>query len=104
MVVPNTLLFPLMTILDLLLFISSVKKSNVCAIFQAYKTFVENYIGKKIKILCSHNGGEFKSRVFNAFCELHGVTHQFTIFYSPQQNGIFEQKNMTSMEFAQSML
>jgi hypothetical protein len=51
MVVPNTLLFSLMTILDLLLFISFSKKSNVFAIFQAYKTFVEIQIGKKTKML-----------------------------------------------------
>jgi hypothetical protein len=51
MVVPNSLLFSLMTILDSLLFISFAKKSNVFAIFQAYKTFVENQIGKKIKML-----------------------------------------------------
>jgi hypothetical protein len=51
MAAANTLLFSLMTILDLLLFISFTKKSNVFAIFQAYKTFVDNQIGKKIKML-----------------------------------------------------
>jgi hypothetical protein len=73
MVVLNTLLFSLMTILNLLLFIPFAKKSNVFAIFQAYKTFVENQIGKKIKMLCSNNGDEFTSGVFNAFSELHGI-------------------------------
>jgi hypothetical protein len=41
--------------------------------FQDYKTFVENQIDKKIKMLRYNNGGEFTSRAFNAFCELHGI-------------------------------
>jgi len=67
MVVPSVLLFSLMTILDLLLFISFVKKSNVFAIFQAYKAFVENKSGKKIKMFRFHTGGEFTFGVLNAF-------------------------------------
>jgi hypothetical protein len=73
MVVPSALLFSLMTILDLLLFISFLKKSNDFAIFQAYKAFVENKSGKKIKMFHSHNGSEFTFGVLNAFCELHGI-------------------------------
>jgi hypothetical protein len=34
---------------------------------------VENQIDKKIKMLRYNNGGEFTSRAFNAFCELHGI-------------------------------
>jgi hypothetical protein len=53
--------------------ISFAKKLDVFAIFQAYKTFVQNQIDKKIKMFCSNNGGEFTSRAFNAFCELHEI-------------------------------
>jgi transposase InsO family protein len=49
------------------------QKLDVFAIFQAYKTFVENRIDKKIKMFRSNNGGEFTSRAFNAFCDLHGI-------------------------------
>jgi hypothetical protein len=39
------------TIIDLLLFILFAKKLKKIAIFQAYKRFVDNQIGKKIKML-----------------------------------------------------
>jgi hypothetical protein len=64
------------------------QKIDVFAIFQAYKAFVENQINKKIKMLCSDNGGEFTFGAFNAFCELPRIVQHFTNSYSPQQNGI----------------
>jgi hypothetical protein len=54
---------------------------------QTYKTFVENQIVKKIKMLCFDNGNEFAFKEFNAFRELHGITQQFTNSNTQQQNG-----------------
>jgi hypothetical protein len=52
---------------------------------QTYKTFVDNQIDKKIKMFCFDNGDEFAPREFNAFFQLHGITQQFTFFYSQQK-------------------
>jgi hypothetical protein len=41
------------------------------------------------------NGGEYKSNNFHIFCQDRGITRQFTIPYSPQQNGVSERKNKT---------
>jgi hypothetical protein len=35
--------------------------------FKQYKALVENEIGHKIKVLQSDNGGEFVSKMFDAF-------------------------------------
>ena len=42
--------------------------------FKIYKNLVENQISKKIIILCFDNGGEYKSKKFNLFCQTHGIT------------------------------
>ena len=61
-------------------------------------------IQKSIKSLRSDNGGEYISKDFKRFCEDHGISRQFTIPYTPQQNGVAERKNRTLMKVARSML
>jgi hypothetical protein len=41
--------------------------------FEQYKAKVENQIGKKITMLRSDNGNEYKSNDFNIFCQNHGI-------------------------------
>jgi hypothetical protein len=38
------------------------------------------------------------------FSREHGIAHQFTNSYTSEQNGVFERKNCTFVESAQSML
>lgn len=76
-----------MTALDLLIyFIPS--KDEAFEFFKRYKAEVENQKEKKIKILCSDRGGEYFSHEFSLFCEEHGIIHQKTAPYTPQQNGL----------------
>ncbi|GJS36429.1 pol polyprotein [Tanacetum coccineum] len=62
--------------------------------FSLYKTKVENQLGRKIKVVRSDRGGEYVSP-FSDLCVKHGIRHEFTAPYSPQQNGIAERKNRT---------
>ncbi|GJV53310.1 pol polyprotein [Tanacetum coccineum] len=57
--------------------------------FVLYKTEVENQLGKKIKVVRSDRGGEYVAP-FAELCAKHGIRHEFTAPYSPQQNGIGE--------------
>jgi hypothetical protein len=41
--------------------------------FKQYKVLVENEIGHKIKVLQSDNGGEFVSKMFDAFLAECGI-------------------------------
>jgi hypothetical protein len=50
------------------------------------------------------NGTEFKNVVLNELCERKGITRQISSPKTPQQNGVAERKNRTSIEGARSML
>ena len=65
---------------------------------------MENQTGKKINVLRCDNGGEYKSNVFNLFCQTHGIKCQFTTSYTPQQNGVSERKNRTLLGAVLAML
>ncbi|XP_075494791.1 uncharacterized protein LOC142532361 [Primulina tabacum] len=71
--------------------------------FVQYKSEVENQVSKKIKVLRSDRGGEYKSP-FAKFCAQHGIKHERTAPYSPQQNGIAERKNRTLKEMMNALL
>ncbi|GJR06706.1 retrovirus-related pol polyprotein from transposon TNT 1-94 [Tanacetum coccineum] len=71
--------------------------------FVLYKNEVENQLGKKIKVVRSDRGGEYVSP-FAELCAQHGIRHEFTAPYSPQQNGIAERKNRTLKEMVTAML
>lgn len=65
---------------------------------------MENQCNLTIKILRSDNGAEYSSSQFVDFCKATGIEHQFTVPYTPQQNGVSERKNRTVMEMARCLL
>ncbi|GKV37176.1 hypothetical protein SLEP1_g45235 [Rubroshorea leprosula] len=62
-------------------------KSEVFDIFIKFKASVENECGLNIKTLRSDNAAEYTSHRFQQFLQHHGIHHQLTIPYTPQQNG-----------------
>ncbi|GJV21820.1 retrovirus-related pol polyprotein from transposon TNT 1-94, partial [Tanacetum coccineum] len=68
-----------------------------------HKTEVENQLGRKIKVVRSDRGDEYVS-LFAEICVKHGIRHEFTAPYSPQQNSITERKNRTLKEMVNAML
>ncbi len=72
--------------------------------FKEFAEKVENRFGYKIKGLRSDNGGEYVSNEFEDFLKERGITHEPTIPYSPQQNGIAERANRTLMETVRCLL
>ncbi|KAJ9546855.1 hypothetical protein OSB04_019398 [Centaurea solstitialis] len=79
-------------------------KDEALNMFKTYKAEVENQLDKKIKILRSDRGGEYESHEFSEFCSSHGIVHQTTAPYTPQQNGVAERKNRTLKNMINSML
>ncbi|KAK9209952.1 hypothetical protein WN944_002321 [Citrus x changshan-huyou] len=80
------------------------KNSDVFPVFKEYKARVELESGKRIKCLRTDNGGEYTDGEFLAFCKQEGIQRQFTVAYTPQQNGVVERMNMTLTERIRVML
>ncbi|MCO5559949.1 hypothetical protein L7F22_013553 [Adiantum nelumboides] len=57
-----------------------------------------------VQTLRSDNGGEYISKAFQQFCRDEGIQQQFTIPYTPQQNGVSERKNRTLVQAARAMI
>ncbi|GMF25303.1 unnamed protein product [Phytophthora fragariaefolia] len=79
-------------------------KLEVFARFKEYKALVEAHTGRRIRCLCSDNGGEYVNKQFGDFIAAHGIVHQTSTPYTPQQNGLVMRMNRTLVEMARSML
>ena len=82
-------------------------KDEVFRHFQAYKAMTENAHsaqGHRVTNVRSDNGGEFISNAFNEFLRTHGIRHQRSTPYTPQQNGVVERANRTIVEAGRTML
>ncbi|KAL3849434.1 hypothetical protein ACJIZ3_011316 [Penstemon smallii] len=80
------------------------KKSDVFFIFKTFKARVELESEKKIKCMRTDIGGEYTSNEFDNFCQQEGIKRQFTVAYTPQQNGVAERMNITLLEHTRAML
>jgi hypothetical protein len=78
-------------------------KDEVMEKFKQYVNQVEK-LGKRVKNLRSDNGGEYCSKAFDEYLKAKGITHQTTVPYCPEQNGIAERMNRTLVEAARSMM
>ncbi|XLT27854.1 hypothetical protein HN873_059146, partial [Arachis hypogaea] len=67
-----------------------------------FKAFVKKQNGYKIKILRTDRGTEYL--VCSEYFKQHGIQHQLTTRYTPQQNGVAERKNRTIMDMVRCML
>ncbi|GJR12146.1 putative ribonuclease H-like domain-containing protein [Tanacetum coccineum] len=65
---------------------------------------VENLVDKKVKILRSDNGTEFKNKVMDDFCREKSIKREYSVARTPQQNSVAKRKNRTLIEAARTML
>ena len=92
-------------------------KSESLNCFKIFHKYAENQTGKrmkqvnfiqqtapKIKSLRTDNGGEYISNNFKSYLQDHGISHQLTVPYTPQQNGVAERLNRTLIDLVRSML
>ncbi|GJR17002.1 ribonuclease H-like domain-containing protein [Tanacetum coccineum] len=79
-------------------------KDETSEILKNFIKEIENLVDKKVKIIRSDNGIEFKNHVMDEFCREKGIKREYSIARTPQQNGIAERKNRTLIEAARTML
>lgn len=79
-------------------------KDMVLEAFMNFQSYVTNHYSANIKIFRSDNGGEYTSHTFKNHLPKHGIIHQTSCPYTPQQNGVDERKNRHLMEVARSMM
>ncbi|GJZ88739.1 putative ribonuclease H-like domain-containing protein [Tanacetum coccineum] len=65
---------------------------------------IENLVDKKVKIIRSDNGTEFKNKVMDDFCKEKDIRREYSISRTPQQNDVVERRNRTLIEAARTML
>ncbi|KAL0641218.1 hypothetical protein Bca4012_103077 [Brassica carinata] len=79
-------------------------KDRVFEAFVNFQAYVTNHYNATVKVLRSDNGGEYTSHAFKSHLAKHGIVHQTSCPYTPQQNGVAERKNRHLMEVARSMM
>ncbi|PRQ26842.1 putative RNA-directed DNA polymerase [Rosa chinensis] len=68
-------------------------KSDVFGMFTEFHKMVATQYQQSIRVFQSDNGGEFVNGPMIEFCRSHGIRHQTSNSYTPQQNGLAERKN-----------
>jgi len=95
-------------------------KSESFNCFQKYHKYAEVHTGRRvnklnvirrtnkteeqIKSIRTDNGGEYISNKFKDYLLEHGISHQLTVAYTPQQNGVSERMNRTLIDLVRSMI
>jgi transposase InsO family protein len=74
------------------------------SILKGFAKRAENEFDFKIKKIRSDNSSEFKNSKIKDYCDEKGVKHEFSVKYTPQQNGVVERKNRTLIGMTRSML
>ncbi|GJR32652.1 putative ribonuclease H-like domain-containing protein [Tanacetum coccineum] len=80
------------------------KKDETVGIFKEFIKLVENQLNKKVKVIRSDNGTEFKNRDLIELCGSKGIKRDYSNARTPQQNRVAEPKNRTLIKAARTML
>lgn len=79
-------------------------KSEVLRFFKIFEAMASTHFNLKISRFRCDNGREYISKEIKNFFEGLGIQFEFTIRYTPQQNGVAERMNRTILEKARCML
>ena len=72
--------------------------------FKWYLARVDKETGKSLKCLRSDRGREFTSNEFEMFYNDRGIKRQTSTPRTPPQNGIFERRNRSIMDYAKTLM
>ncbi|GJX10592.1 retrovirus-related pol polyprotein from transposon TNT 1-94 [Tanacetum coccineum] len=73
--------------------------------FEVFSKMIQNKLGCSIVSIRTDHGREFDNEVqFRNYCDLNGISHNFSAPRTPQSNGVVERKNCTLQEMSRTML
>lgn len=79
-------------------------KDETLNAFQTYVSMAEAHFGSRISRLRCDNGGEYIGGEFQQYCRGKGIQLEYTVPYTPEQNGVSERLNRTIMDKARAMI
>jgi transposase InsO family protein len=79
-------------------------KSEVSSLFQQFHKMIATQYQSNIQVIRTDNGGEFINHSLKHYLNSHGIVHQTTCPYTPQQNGVVERKNRHLLEVVRASL
>jgi len=79
-------------------------KSATADVIKRVQAEAEKASGRKLRVLRTDNGREFTAAEFADYCADKGITRHYSAPYSPQQNGMVEQRNQTVVATARALL
>jgi transposase InsO family protein len=79
-------------------------KSKTQDVLKKFLKRAQNEFDAKVKKIRSDNGIEFKNTQLEDFLNEEGIKHEFSVPYTPQQDGVAERKNRTLIEMVRTML
>jgi transposase InsO family protein len=79
-------------------------KSKAFETFKNFHGWIQNEARSRIGSLHTDNGREYTTNEFESYLHQHGIKHQTTIPYNPQQNNVAERMNMTLLNMVRSMM
>ncbi|XP_027771542.1 uncharacterized protein LOC107015253 isoform X2 [Solanum pennellii] len=79
-------------------------RSELFSIFKGFFAEIQNQFDVSIRTFRSDNALEYLSSQFQEFMSHHGIIHQKSCPYTPQQNGVAERKNRHLIEAARTLL
>ena len=78
-------------------------KSVVHLHLTEFVMYIKTHFKRTIKVFRSDNGTEFVNHHVHSLCSAHGIVHQTSCAYSPQQNGIVERRHRHLLNVARSL-
>ena len=84
--------------------LASKDAETVLAVFKDWHVAAEKISGQSLARVRSDNGSEFVNAIFKSYFKEHGITHETTAPYTPEQNGQVERMNGTLMAATKALL
>lgn len=85
-------------------FLANKAAETTLACMEMFDVRAETQWGRRVKIVRTDGGTEFKNELWDKYCQRRGIVHETTAPHSSPANGVAERRNRTILDLARSML